>query len=64
MHLGYVSCMRITISERNLERLKAFLEAKRAREGNPNQFDWLGGDTSPGYTVNDGLDELLTEAGF
>jgi hypothetical protein len=56
--------MRITISDRNLERLKAFLEAKRAREGNPNRFDWLGGDTSPGYTVNDGLDELLTEAGY
>lgn len=55
--------MRITISENNLERLKSFLEKKRAKEGRPNQFGWLGSDTSPGYTVNDAIDELLTEVG-
>ena len=56
--------MRYTISERNLERLKTFLVDKAAKEGSPMTFGWLGKGTSPGYTVNDALDELLTEAGF
>jgi len=47
-----------------MERLRSFLEKKRAKEGNPNQFGWLGGDTSPGYTVDDAIGELLSEAGF
>ena len=55
---------RYRISEQTMERLRSFLEKKRAKEGNPNQFNWLGGDTSPGYTVDDAIGELLSEAGF
>lgn len=55
---------RYRISEQTVERLRSFLEKKHAKEGNLDQFDWLGGDTSPGYTVDDAVDELLSEAGF
>jgi hypothetical protein len=54
---------RYRISEQTVERLRSFLEKKHAKEGNLDQFDWLGGDTSPGYTVDDAVDELLSEAG-
>ena len=55
---------RYRISEQTIERLRSFLEKKRAKEGNPNQFEWLGRDTGPGYTVETAIEELLSEAGF
>lgn len=60
---------RVSISERNLERIKAFLMKKL--EGQPEYKVWSKkldidqlGDRSPGYTFDEALDELLTEAGF
>ncbi len=60
---------RVSISERNLERIKAFLMKKL--EGQPENEVWdrkldivLLGDRSPSYTFDEALDELLTEVGF
>ena len=58
--------MRFTISEKNVERIRAFLR-KQSPGGNEEwkyAMDNLGRTTSPGYTMNDAIDELLTEAGF
>lgn len=58
--------MRFTISEKNVERIKAFLRSKRPKE--PEWSNWfidsLGRTTSPGYTMDDAISELLEEVGF
>lgn len=49
-----------------MERIKAFLRSKRPKE--PEWSNWfidsLGRTTSPGYTMDDAISELLEEVGF
>ncbi len=56
--------MRVTISEKNLERLRSFLSKKEGLESEKTGFAWLGKSRSPSYTVDDAIGELLSEVGF
>lgn len=60
--------MRFTISDKNVERIRAFL---RKQHPGSNAMEWrkyvidnLGRSTSPGYTMDDAIEELLKEVGF
>ena len=56
--------MRSTISEKNVERIRSFLRKKHSGEAWEYGIDNLGRSTSPGYTMDDALDDLLKEVGF
>lgn len=60
--------MRFTISEKTVERVRSFLKKKHPDSGMYGYWtatiDSLGRSTSPGYTMDDAIEELLEEAGF
>lgn len=56
--------MRFTISEKNVERIRSFLGERYVGDTWKYNIERLGRSTSPGYTMDDAIDELLKEAGF